>query len=66
MAPVFSWDSKTEFVQAIKYSIDVAGESHGGVTRPPRGPLSEAQRAIVRRDTERALAAGASLRSPAA
>ena len=64
--PLLRWDSKTEFVQAIKYSIDVAGESHGGVTRPPRGPLSEAQRAIVRRDTERALAAGASLRSPAA
>ena len=29
----------------------------------PRGPLSEAQRAVVRRDTERALAAGAALRT---
>lgn len=66
MAPVFAWDSKTEFVQAIKFSIDVAGESVGGVTRPPRGPLSEAQRASIRRDTERALAAGAHLRTPAA
>jgi len=66
MAPVFAWDSKTEFVQAIKFSIDVAGESTGGPTRPPRGPLSEAQRTVIRRDTERALAAGASLRSPAA
>jgi dihydrodipicolinate synthase/N-acetylneuraminate lyase len=55
MAPVFSWDSKTEFVQAIKYSIDVAGESFGGPTRPPRGPLSAAQQELVRRDTERAL-----------
>lgn len=62
MAPVFAWDSKTEFVQAIKYSIDVTGESVGGVTRPPRGPLSDAQRASIRRDTERALVAGASLR----
>ena len=55
MAPVFSWDSKTEFVQAIKYSIDVAGESVGGPTRPPRMPLSAEQQAVVRRDTERAL-----------
>ena len=63
MAPVFAWDSKTEFVQAIKYSIDVAGESYGGPTRPPRGPLTEEQRAIVRRDTERALTAGAASRA---
>jgi 4-hydroxy-tetrahydrodipicolinate synthase len=56
MAPVFAWDSKTEFVQAIKFSIDVAGESTGGPTRPPRGPLSPEQQAVVRRDTERALA----------
>jgi dihydrodipicolinate synthase/N-acetylneuraminate lyase len=66
MAPVFAWDSRTEFVQAIKLSIDVAGESVGGPTRPPRGPLSETQRTIIRRDTERALAAGAALRTPAA
>ena len=66
MAPVFAWDSKTEFVQAIKLSIDVAGESVGVPTRPPRGPLSEAQQAVVRRDTERALAAGAALRPTAA
>jgi dihydrodipicolinate synthase/N-acetylneuraminate lyase len=63
MAPVFAWDSKTEFVQAIKYSVDVTGESVGGPTRPPRGPLSEAQRSVVERDTRRALAAGASLRT---
>ncbi|APU21496.1 dihydrodipicolinate synthase family protein [Actinoalloteichus sp. GBA129-24] len=56
MVPVFAWDSKTEFVQAIKLSIDVIGESYGGVTRPPRGPLSETAAAAVRRDTERALA----------
>ncbi|MFD1720781.1 dihydrodipicolinate synthase family protein [Amnibacterium endophyticum] len=63
MAPVFGWDSKTEFVQAIKLSIDVAGESTGGPTRPPRGPLSPEQQAVVRRDTERALRAGAALRT---
>ncbi|MCW2850856.1 MAG: dihydrodipicolinate synthetase [Nocardioides sp.] len=54
---VFRWDSRTEFVQAIKLSIDVAGESYGGVTRPPRGPLSPVQEAAVRRETEQALAA---------
>jgi 4-hydroxy-tetrahydrodipicolinate synthase len=66
MAPVFSWDSKTEFVQAIKLSIDVVGESTGGPPRPPRGPLSAEQQAVIRRDTERALAAGAALRPSAA
>ena len=66
MAPVFAWDSRTEFVQAIKFSVDVTGESVGGPTRPPRGPLTDAQRTIIRRDTERALRAGASLRTDAA
>jgi dihydrodipicolinate synthase/N-acetylneuraminate lyase len=60
---VFRWDSRTEFVQAIKLSIDVAGESYGGVSRPPRGPLSAVQEAAVRRETERALAAIAARRS---
>lgn len=32
------WDSKTEFVQAIKLSMDIAGRK-GGVCRPPCGPL---------------------------
>lgn len=59
MAPVSSWDSRTEFVQAIEHSIDVAGESVGGPPRPPRGPLSVEQQAVVRCDTERALGAGA-------
>jgi 4-hydroxy-tetrahydrodipicolinate synthase len=54
---VFRWDSRTEFVQAIKLSIDVAGESYGGASRPPRGPLSAVQEAAVRRETERALTA---------
>ena len=52
---VFRWDSKTEFVQAIKLSIDLTGQSYGGVTRPPRGPLSPEHDAAVRRDTRKAL-----------
>ena len=55
LVAVFRWDSRTEFVQAIKLSIDIAGQSYGGPTRPPRGPLSAEQRAIVERDTRKAL-----------
>ena len=51
------WDSKTEFVQAIKLSMDVVGH-HGGVCRPPRGPLSPEIRDRVVRDTEAAVANG--------
>jgi len=57
LVTVFRWDSRTEFVQAIKLSMDICGNSYGGPTRPPRGPLSEAQAARVTADTERALAA---------
>lgn len=35
------WDSKTEFVQAIKLSMDLVGR-HGGLCRPPRLPLTAA------------------------
>lgn len=55
LVPVFRWDSRTEFVQAIKLSIDMAGQSYGGPTRPPRGPLSAEHEAQVRKDTEAAL-----------
>ncbi|RNE56656.1 dihydrodipicolinate synthase family protein [Cryobacterium tepidiphilum] len=55
LVPVFRWDSKTEFVQAIKLSVDLAGGSYGGPTRPPRGPLNPEQDAQVRADTKRAL-----------
>jgi dihydrodipicolinate synthase/N-acetylneuraminate lyase len=57
LVAVFRWDSRTEFVQAIKLSMDICGNSYGGPTRPPRGPLSEAHTAQVKADTERALAA---------
>jgi dihydrodipicolinate synthase/N-acetylneuraminate lyase len=55
LVTVFRWDSKTEFVQAIKLSIDIAGGSYGGPTRPPRGPLSSENEARVRADTKKAL-----------
>src|SRR6478735_2423588 len=51
------WDSKPEFVQAIKLSMDVAGRK-GGVCRPPRRPLSDDVAALVTKNTEKALAAG--------
>lgn len=56
--PLLRWDSKTEFIQAIKLSMDIVGRQ-GGVCRPPRMPLSDADAEIVRRATERALAAAA-------
>jgi dihydrodipicolinate synthase/N-acetylneuraminate lyase len=56
LVAAFRWDSRTEFVQAIKLGMDMVGR-HGGPCRPPRGPLSEAQREQVRADMARALAA---------
>ncbi|CAM5615164.1 dihydrodipicolinate synthase family protein [Streptomyces narbonensis] len=55
--PLLRWDSKVEFVQAIKLSMDLAGR-HGGATRPPRAPLTPEQDAVVRAATEKALAEG--------
>lgn len=52
---LFRWDSRVEFVQAIKLTMDLVGESYGGPTRPPRGPLSAANEAKVRQDARRAL-----------
>ena len=40
--PLLRWDSKTEFVQAIKLSMDIVPDAiNGGRCLPPRGPLSE-------------------------
>ncbi|UOE45377.1 dihydrodipicolinate synthase family protein [Agromyces larvae] len=66
LVAVFRWDSRTEFVQAIKLSMDLCGNSYGGPTRPPRGPLSAEQRAQITADTERALAALAARRAAVA
>ncbi len=43
--PLLRWDSKTEFVQAIKASQDVVAEGSGGPCRPPvpRSPLKTRQ-----------------------
>ena len=51
------WDSKTEFVQCIKLSMDVIGR-RGGPCRPPRGPLPQETHDRVLRATESALAKG--------
>ncbi|WP_231156348.1 dihydrodipicolinate synthase family protein [Streptomyces sp. CNZ748] len=55
--PLLRWDSRVEFVQAIKLSMDLAGR-HGGPCRPPRVPLDPEQEAAVRAATEKAVAAG--------
>src|SRR5258708_6915566 len=47
------WDSRPEFVQAIKFSMDLAGRC-----RPPRMPLSDEHAAVLRELTEKAIAAG--------
>jgi dihydrodipicolinate synthase/N-acetylneuraminate lyase len=55
--PLLRWDSKTEFVQAIKLSMDIAGR-YGGPCRPPRLPLLPEHEKTVRAATE-AFMAGA-------
>ncbi|MEV6627243.1 dihydrodipicolinate synthase family protein [Amycolatopsis sp. NPDC051106] len=55
LVAAFRWDSRTEFVQAIKLGMDMVGR-YGGPCRPPRGPLPDVQREQVRADMGRALA----------
>lgn len=55
--PLLRWDSRTEFVQAIKLSMDVVGR-YGGPCRPPRVPLTPEQEQAVRQATEKAVAEG--------
>jgi 1-pyrroline-4-hydroxy-2-carboxylate deaminase len=55
--PLLRWDSRTEFVQAIKLSMDVVGR-YGGPCRPPRVPLTPEQEQTVRQATEKAVAEG--------
>lgn len=54
--PALRWDSTTEFVQAIKYSMDLVGR-YGGPCRPPRTPLEPDTERAVRHATEAAAAA---------
>ncbi|WP_062993514.1 dihydrodipicolinate synthase family protein [Nocardia anaemiae] len=51
------WDSKTEFVHAIKLSMDLAGRG-GGACRPPRVPLAPELVAKITADTRAVLAKG--------
>lgn len=55
--PLLRWDSKPEFVQAIKASMDTVGW-HTGPTRPPRLPLPAKSASAVRAATEKVLAEG--------
>ncbi|WP_326948816.1 MULTISPECIES: dihydrodipicolinate synthase family protein [unclassified Amycolatopsis] len=56
LVAAFRWDSRTEFVQAIKLGMDLVGR-YGGPCRPPRGPLTDENRAQVEADMNRALSA---------
>ncbi|TYB70158.1 dihydrodipicolinate synthase family protein [Nonomuraea sp. PA05] len=55
--PLLRWDSKTEFVQSIKLSMDLAGLK-GGACRPPRLALAPEMAERITRDTEAVLAKG--------
>jgi dihydrodipicolinate synthase/N-acetylneuraminate lyase len=65
LVAVFRWDSRTEFVQAIKLGMDLVGR-YGGPCRPPRGPLTAEHDAQVRADMARAVAGLAAYRTPVA
>jgi 4-hydroxy-tetrahydrodipicolinate synthase len=54
LVAAFRWDSRTEFVQAIKLGMEMVGRP-GGPCRPPRGPLVPAHRAQVTADMRRAI-----------
>lgn len=55
--PVLRWDSRTEFVQAIKLGQDMIGRT-GGVCRPPRQPLAAETEKVVREATQAVIDAG--------
>jgi dihydrodipicolinate synthase/N-acetylneuraminate lyase len=54
LVAAFRWDSRTEFVQAIKLGMELVGR-YGGPCRPPRGPLTAEHEARVRADLARAV-----------
>ena len=51
---LFNWDSRKEFIQAIKLSMDIVGR-YGGATRLPRLPLPASDDAKLRADVARAV-----------
>jgi dihydrodipicolinate synthase/N-acetylneuraminate lyase len=54
LVAAFRWDSRVEFVQAIKYGMDYVGR-YGGPCRPPRGPLSPEHLAQLEQDMKKAV-----------
>jgi len=52
---LFNWDSRKEFIQAIKLAMDILGR-YGGATRLPRLPLPASDEAKLRADVARAVA----------
>jgi 1-pyrroline-4-hydroxy-2-carboxylate deaminase len=62
--PLLRWDSRIEFVQAIKLAMDEVGR-YGGPCRPPRTPLDPGAEANVRDAVAHALSPAAG-RVPAA
>lgn len=46
LVAVFRWDSRVEFVQAIKLGMDMVGR-FGGPSRPPRGALTPAHESQI-------------------
>jgi 4-hydroxy-tetrahydrodipicolinate synthase len=54
LVAAFRWDSRTEFVQAIKRGMELVGR-FGGPCRPPRGPLSAQKLASLDADMRRAM-----------
>jgi 4-hydroxy-tetrahydrodipicolinate synthase len=54
LVAAFRWDSRVEFVQAIKYGMDYVGR-YGGPCRPPRGPLVPEHVAQLEQDMKKAV-----------
>ncbi|WP_381791962.1 dihydrodipicolinate synthase family protein [Streptomyces niveus] len=54
LVAAFRWDSRTEFVQAIKLGMEMVGR-YGGPCRPPRGPLIPAHRAQITAEMRQAI-----------
>jgi len=54
LVAAFRWDSRTEFVQAIKLGMELVGR-YGGPCRPPRGPRTAEHEKTLRADIKRAM-----------
>ena len=54
LVAAFRWDSRTEFVQAIKLGMEQVGR-YGGPCRPPRGPLVPEHLAQLEQDMKKAV-----------